>query len=191
MPHTVLYLCTMMKIYASGIKDLTVARYFAAMQVDLAGFEVTFETLPAIKAIKEWIEGPSSVAEPLADLPEVDAELLFQQSGMDFLLKPFEVPSTGLTKTIHTNAYGQPVTEPGNYVILVDSTCSPVNFDATLYSSNKQGQFYFDISHLTDEWLSLLSGYENFGILIRAGHEDRPGIKSFDTLDVLFEKLGY
>ena len=79
------------------------------------------------------------------------------------------------------------MTEPGNYVILVDSTCSPVNFDATLYSSNKQGQFYFDISHLTDEWLSLLSGYENFGILIRAGHEDRPGIKSFDTLDVLFE----
>ena len=191
MPHTVLYLCTMMKIYASGIKDLTVARYFAAMQVDLAGFEVTFETLPAIKAIKEWIEGPSSVAEPLADLPEVDAELLFQQSGMDFMLKPIEVPSKGLTKIIHTHAYGMPVTEPGIHVILVDSTCTPVNFDAARYSSNKQGQFYFDISHLTDEWLSLLSGYENFGILIRAGHEDRPGIKSFDTLDVLFEKLGY
>jgi hypothetical protein len=179
----------MLKIYASGIKDLTVARYFAAMQVDLAGFELTFETLPAIKAIKEWIEGPRAVAEPADNLQEVDANELFLQSGMDYRLKPIDSSEKGLANTIHMLPYGEPVTEPGIFVINVDTNNNAADFDAALYAANDQGQFYFDISHLTDEWLSLLSGYKNFGLLIRAGHEDRPGIKSFDTLDVLFDKL--
>lgn len=181
----------MMKIYASGIKDLTVARYFAAMQVDLAGFEVNAENLPAIKAIKEWILGPLSVAEPSKEMDPMQAKKLFLESDMDFWLQPYSSLSEVEKRQIYTIPFGQMPTYPGTFVVQVNSIVNFDDFDPKVYVPTGNSFYYFDLHSISDDWLNALSGHDHFGLLIRAGIEDRPGIKSFDTIDALFEKLGY
>ncbi len=180
----------MMKIYASGIKDLTVARYFAAMQVDLAGFEVNAENLPAIKAIKEWIEGPLSVAEPSKEMDPIQAKKLFHESDMDFCLQPYSIFSEAEERNIYSIPYGEILSYPGTFVVEVNTEVNVKDFDAQMYAPTGNSFYYFDIHSVSDDWLNVLTGHDHFGLLIRAGIEERPGIKSFDTIDALFEKLG-
>lgn len=181
----------MMKIYASGIKDLTVARYFAAMQVDLAGFELNAENLLAIKAIKEWIEGPFSVAEPSKELNPILAKRLFLESDMDFCLLPYSPLSHGEERQIYAIPYGETPSFPGTFVVEVSNEVNCEDFDEKMYAAVENSFYYFDIYNISDDWLTVLTGHDHFGLLIRAGIEERPGIKSFDTIDALFEKLGY
>lgn len=82
--------CDMIKIYASGIQDTTVARYFAAMDVSLAGFAINSQNIGTIYSIKEWIEGPKTVAEFDHTTSADDQEDLFLTSGTDYLLLPYD-----------------------------------------------------------------------------------------------------
>lgn len=179
----------MIKIYATGIQDLTVARYFAAMEVSLAGFTLTSQNLSAINGIKAWIEGPKLVAECdlLSDLQEQEA--LFRHAEMDYLL----VPGTALAHcTVPAIALVNEIGEASNSSIVVYKVkpgLLPTDVDTLALSTRVNHTIYFDLEHFDPEWIRFLASFPNTGIVVRTGTEDKPGLKSFDEVDTLFEML--
>lgn len=182
----------MIKIYASGIQDLTVARYFAAMDVTLAGFALTEHNKITINGIKEWIQGPNTVAECDSLMSFEQRQALFRESEMDYLLLPqlmarnFEIPVI-----VEVDDLGQ---APGASMLVykVASDVSFLQIDKEAIEKRKNDIIYFDLPKFNPEWIQFLSTFQNTGIVVRTGTEEKPGIKSFDEVDALFELLeGY
>ncbi|MBK8851472.1 MAG: hypothetical protein IPN73_15175 [Saprospiraceae bacterium] len=180
----------MIKIYASGIQDLTVARYFAAMDVSLAGFAINAQNIGTIYSIKEWIEGPKTVAEFDHTTKADKQEDLFHTSGTDYLLLPYnrvyeyDVPSIVVIDEINQAA------EAAIVVYKVGPNLAPSALDTSLLVEREDRTVYFDLPEFSHEWIQFLASFPNTGIVVRTGTEDKPGIKSFDEVDALFEMLG-
>jgi hypothetical protein len=179
----------MIKIYASGIQDLTVARYFAAMDVNLAGFAINTQNIGTIYSIKEWIEGPKTVAEFDHTTSTDDQEDLFLTSGTDFLLLPSDRASECQVPFIVVIDEINQAADAAIVVYKVGANLNPSEVDIHALTEKKDRTVYFDLPHFSSEWVQFLASFPNTGIVVRTGTEDKPGLKSFDEVDALFEML--
>lgn len=190
------------KIKVSSINNLTDARYFAAWGADYLGFSCNEEselycTPEKIREILDWIEGPECVLEFSGWQEKTEIERLIEQ---------FEC------SCLHFESFAQN-TARFNLPIFQDVFCEKMdasdikNIDFPVIRSEKKfmalnqddlfniqnimthHQCFIDIEFQSSELEEMLSILPSYGIILRGGSEEKPGFKSFEQLDEIFEIL--
>lgn len=185
------------KTWAAGINNLSDARYFAAMGVDIVSFSLGEGTAIApIVEMRNWIEGPL-VAIDVQDI------VWSQQLSDDItalapdlvVLSPFwadEIPQleaevvNKLLLSEYTNR-----DNPTLILIVENRIDSLSNKDITLLSNLtlQHNNIYLDTAIDAAIITYLQSQFEEIGIILRGGDELAVGLKSFDELDELFDLI--
>ncbi|MBK8668174.1 MAG: hypothetical protein IPN89_01420 [Saprospiraceae bacterium] len=190
------------KVKISKVNNLTDARYFAAMGVDYLGFccnpgTEMFCAPSKIKEITEWVEGPGFVLEMDGWQNEEDI---------------FGLLKTGLGQCLHfgafstyTTTFGVPVFKDFIFENIHNIDFSGVDFpvlrsekhfselttddimecNQLITGKNVFLDFHFNVEEL-EEMMDALNFY---GLILRGGHEEKTGVKSFENLDKIFESL--
>jgi len=200
-----------MKLIVLDINNLTDARYFAAWNADFLSLNIDptadkFVRPEYFHALQEWIEGPEFMFMPGRDqMSDLDAVLKLYTEEPLLLLTgaqaqekkypyyqriqvPLQSSINGIGSTLDKNASG----------ILMDLTESGVTWNDI--KQNKLGAY--------NEWKKLCAEFPIFihldlnaadleeiislgieGICLTGGEEERVGVKSFDELDSIFERL--
>ncbi len=207
-------------VKASSVSNLTDARYFAAWHVEWLGFDLTtigLETLslPQVKEIKDWIEGPKIVGE--LDVLDIDQS----QQIINFLAleciqvgmhTPVEYLNSLTVSTIIKEVIIEPTTTYSSlkkhldiYFDYVDYFLIDFNKNKINWVSLKKGTGNLSLKQLKE----ICSQYEIFlsldytdkntteiiieigpmGIIVKGGVEEKVGFKSYDELDEIFEVL--
>ncbi len=201
-----------MLIKASGITNLTDARYFAAKEVDFLGFNLEENTEGYLdpmymKAIREWVEGPGIVGEfTRASLSYV------REAAAFFGLDAVQVPAA---------AHGADLALLDGLVVIAVIDGKQPEMDQVLRETAPFVQYFLlDISGIIDpetgvlpdldlwkkrcsdypmllhadlsasHWPTLLDALEPAGLNVVGGEEERVGVKSFDEIEAIFEALG-
>ena len=210
---------TKLSIKASEITNLTDARYFSAREVDWLGFSLdsSSENYIApiqINAIREWISGPGIVVEMGANidpddvfkaidllkpdavqvgslfrynqLPDLNSVVLIRELVPDHLnqfddyiyeFRQWENTVRFFLLNLEKNGFSwQDIKNDENALTQLQQLCK--NYNITL-------SMVFDHSEL-DEILSLL---KPFGLSLQGGVEEKVGMKSFESLDDIFDRL--
>lgn len=190
------------KIKVNDIQNLTDARYFAAMGVDYLGFccnpgSETFCSLAKIKEITEWVQGPQFV-------------LQFQGFQSEKDIK--DVIDLGLGHALHfgvfatyDNIFGLPIFKEYIFENLDQST--DLNCDFPILRSDidwekmsaldkeklsfilNSNYCYLDFKWQSQSLDEMLSQLPDFGLILKGGEEERVGVKTFDVIDDIFERL--
>jgi phosphoribosylanthranilate isomerase len=176
------------KIWAADINNLSDARYFAAMGVDIMGFKcISDQDRIKILAIKEWVEGPQIALE--LDGIEFTEEM---QKWIDDIQPDIVQMSPYLT----IPNIGIPIFKTNIFPIVTNSSQQIIKIDIPLASNDlyeilslNQQDIFIDGSLSKDELHEIIEKAPNLGIVIRGGNEEKPGIKSFDELDDFFDIL--
>ncbi len=161
----------MIKVFASNIKDLTVARYFAAMNVDLMGFEISKDTKREIKEIIEWIEGP---------------QIVLQIEDADFLDEAtIDVPAHFIYLSEEEEWHPGKLYTNEKYPSFLSITDGEM-LDGMRLSSDTQN--YFEVDQIDEKLFTKLEAIDA-GLMLTTGTEDVLGIKSFDEMDQIFDMI--
>ncbi|MEI2696359.1 MAG: hypothetical protein WBO44_11545 [Saprospiraceae bacterium] len=161
-------------LFASPVKDLTIARYLAAVEVDFIGIDLDeadpkkLNTL--IKQLNEWIEGPKLIGVSAFPL---------QLQHLDFGLHGFYADSDLSSLQEHIRMQGFDYYQkykPKNidYLLINHPEQSIEQIPCLLRSSLKQ----------IPEANELISGY-----FFSPGSEDKTGVFDFDELNTWIEKV--
>ncbi len=206
------------RVKAAAVANLTDARYFAALGVDLLGFALEpgatgFVDATTVTAIRDWVEGPQFVGEfghsTVGDIAR-QAEAL--------RLDAVQVGPFGKTRQVGV-ATGLPVYQElilGRDVGPVDAfgimEASAPNVAAFVLNFSRQSQIWSSLrsSQVWGEWIEevcaiypvyldapaevtelpeILADIRPLGLQITGGEEEAVGIKSFEDLDEWFEHL--
>ena len=191
-------------LVADRIANLTAARYFAAREARWLFFdpsEIPGMTVPAILAIREWVEGPRiGLALPLGK-DDASFGMLRDLRPEGVLLGPF-APSDGMPEGMTVFREWRP--EPGSEAKLLASAMADVPAERHLLRLT--GWDYSAITSLLDglgdrqdlllecrlnqgEWAALRRSYPAHGFCFRAPDEEQTGILSFEALDTALEEL--
>lgn len=198
-----------MLIKASGITNLSDARYFAAREVRFLGFCLDegasgYIEPSQLHAIREWVEGPLIVGEFSAtpievvreaasfyrlDAVQVSAEqhqsALADLPGLMVLLRlPAHIqPDAAAELMQHSKPYV-------DFFVLPLTASSPD--DTTMHAWGRLAAQYPILVH-SDAGAGQLPGIiahiKPAGISLTGGDEERPGVKSFEELEEIFEVL--
>lgn len=163
---------SMIKIFASNIKDLTVARYFASMNVDLMGFDISQDNKNEIKEIIDWIEGPKIV------LQIEDAEFLDEAA--------IDVPAHFIYLSEEEEWHPGKLYTAEKYPSFLSIPDGDM-LDGLRLSTETEN--YFEVDHVDAALIEKLQSIDA-GLMLTTGSEDIPGIKSFDEMDAIFELIG-
>lgn len=192
-----------MKTLATRITTLTDARYFAAKEVDFLAFRIEeqmdgFIDAMHIKAIKEWVEGPAI----LGEFDRFSAEAV--RETVAFLGLDGAVVSTGFsTKSLFELS--------GIRVFREISEKNPSRLAAQLAVEKELVEaFLIDVDQFSDEFLGEIANLvpifiktsaapsavfqkindlKPAGLIFTGGEEERPGVRSFDEIEAVFEAL--
>jgi phosphoribosylanthranilate isomerase len=176
------------RIWAADVNNLSDARYFAAMGVDILSFKCVNEVdLLKILAIKDWVEGPKTALE--VDDMEVSSHTQHFINKLQpdiVLLSPFtEYPS--LSNTIYTTTIYPDVDDIDFQIIKFSEFLNLAQFNQI--RSVKHNNIFLD-GPLTNEQIATITKNDpNIGIVVRGGEEIKVGIKSFDELDEFFDMV--
>ncbi|MCS7035067.1 MAG: hypothetical protein RMJ33_13595 [Saprospiraceae bacterium] len=202
-----------MRVKASSIANLTDARYFAARQVSYLGFcleegHPRFIEPGDLQAIRAWVEGPKIVGEfersPAEVVREAAAffgldavevsrlELLPDLVGLEVLLRLADVARPEAAAAAWEQA--QPhaayllvaLTREGAKAVLQDAIVA-----STWRQLCAQTPVLIDAPLPANAMAALLEAVQPTGFAISGSAEERPGFKSFEEVDALFEALGY
>ncbi len=203
-----------MYIKASRITNLTDARYFAAREVAYLGFcleekSAHFIEPAQMRAIREWVTGPRIVGEfdcfTAAEVREAAAffsldavqvgclDLLPALEGLEVLLRVGPVEGPDALSPFLKEQRGHP---PAFYTVEMtpQAAWAALN-DADLAQAwravGERLPLLLEAPLPTDAFSALLSVVQPAGFSISGSAEERPGVKSFDEVDALFEALGY
>lgn len=204
----------MISVKANALSHLTDARYFASMEVDWMGFNLDPLSENAssplfVKAIREWISGPTFVGEfNYASATEILA--ITENAGLDAIqLGPlFD--------------YNELVIIPDSYTLFAEMRIDSNLPDPDLFTflqqhAGKINYYILNFSHITeplsvlwkDALVNLCQSYpifiycngdaqqvgeyiqlfKPFGYCLSGGLEEKTGLKSFEELDEIFDKL--
>lgn len=175
-----------LKIYASGITDLTSARYFSAMNVEILGFEVNPQKYSQINEMIQWVSVPYIAAE----INEIDPMLENYADSNDWINYivshlEFKSTKTRLT-TIEMKDFSNSVFCE-NLIVKVDK---PINeYDHNISQFGNKHNIFFDIDGLNISDVDYLIKNNIYGIVMHAKSEDIVGIQSFDLYDEIFDQL--
>jgi len=201
------------QIKASQITNLTDARYFAAWGVEWLGFGLEpgqdHVVAPAqMAAIKEWVEGPKMVGEfsgldvelihQSVDLLNLDAVEVSRFANMSALqlsiplimniVMEADLEAEALKEILKSN-------DVVKYFILDFEKNASINNFREKFSvewlSNLAKQFpiFIRTSLNTYSLEEITEEIQPLGISLAGGEEEKVGLKSFDELDEIFEKL--
>jgi len=203
-----------MYVKASRITNLTDARYFAARGVTYLSFcleerSVHFIEPAQMRAIREWVTGPRIVGEfdyftavevrEAAAFFSLDAvqvgclDLLPALKGLEVLLRVGPVEGPEALSPFLKEQRGQP---PAFYAVELtpQAAWAALNNTAQAQAWREIGTrlpLLLEATLPTDAFIALLSVVQPAGFSISGSAEERPGVKSFDEVDALFEALGY
>lgn len=157
------------KVIVTDVSNLTDARYFAAWGVDIMAFNINENIEDGIKAaevlaFKSWIEGPILALQ----IPEsIDNDLLFELIG-----------KTEIKMLIIKPDQQEAIRAAFPEVKIIEDHQTHL-----LYNSEKFGYIQNEAE------INKLDLKEIDGISVRGGLEEKPGFKSFDNMDTIFESL--
>ncbi len=207
------------KIKASGIANLTDARYFAAWDVEWMGFNLNAGIPPALspiefKAIKEWVEGPEMVGEfgflPAEELVATATELelesiqvnqLFPAGDLEKLesfnvLQEWVVEQEQSMDTIAA-AFGERQGRVAAFVL--DLEKNDISWELIkeggwigvegLTALCSQYPIYLGIKVASNELEEFFETVKPLGLSVIGGEEEKVGYKSYEDLDEIFEYL--
>lgn len=207
------------KVKASQITNLTDARYFAAKEVEWLSFNFTegsenyIDPMKA-KAMFEWVHGPHIVAEfegfSAADINFYTEgyQLSHVQVGMNTTAAAvFELKAPSIIKEINVEASSNTEILRGMMRPFVASVeAFQLNFERNGldFSSLKSPDSMIsidDLKALCSEFKIILAidfqtnmleellNLNLYGLSLQGGEEEKVGVKSFDELDDILEKL--
>ena len=205
-----------LKIKASHITNLTDARYFAAKEVVWLSFNFTERTDNYIepmraRAMFDWVEVPHIVGE----FDGFDAESVnfyaenwgLKAVEVGAITEVFDLKSDYILKKIVVNNATTTKILRGQlapFVSIVSAFELDFEDNKITFSDLKNGKYPLSINDLSDLFqdfkiiLSIdfqLVELENildlnpFGLALKGGEEERVGVKSYDELDDIFDKL--
>ena len=186
------------KIIAADLQNLTDARYFAAWLVDYMSFNLsdTSASLPKIKEIMDWVEGPIFSAQytGLEDRQTIEAQLealsidhiiLGPYTNEDLVNSDWQV-----TKTILLDEEIGELASDRTYIL--QSTKSFNHFTnekkITLKALCNAHRIYLDCGFKSPDIPEILD-LGITGLVVRGGEEEKVGVKSYEDLDEILEAL--
>ncbi|MFT5998006.1 MAG: phosphoribosylanthranilate isomerase [Neolewinella sp.] len=209
------------KVLASGITHLTDARYFASWEVDYLAFPIGEGVAESISwdylnALREWVAGPTIVAE----LGQIEdgaawAELL-QQQKVDTVLVSSAAPASapeklneaGIKVIVHVPVAGHQSSDdvaetiadhPQATLILLDFEQGGITWNDLVAGhpfglpalakilNNRPCLLQISLDGANPQ--ELKDTYPVAGFAVRGSSEEKVGYKGFDDLDDLFEGL--
>jgi len=207
-------------VKASSVSNLTDARYFAAWHVEWLGFDLTASglerlSLPQVKEIKDWIEGPKIVGElEVLDIEQSQQIINFLQLeciqvGMH---TPVEYFNSLTISTIIKEVIIEPTTtylslkkHLDTYFDYVDYFLIDFNKNNIDWISLKEGtasltwkelkeicsqyEVLLNLDYTNKNTTEIVAAINPLGIIVKGGIEEKVGFKSFDELDEIFEEL--
>lgn len=206
-------------VKASSISNLTDARYFAAWHVDWLGFDLTANglsvlSLPEVKEIKDWIEGPKIVGE-LEVLEIAQSQQIIDFLSLKYIQVGMHTPVEYLNSLTVDSIIKEVVIEPTTTFEALGSHLSTyfdyvdyflINFDknnldwmtiengtiltiAQLQEICEQYEVFLSIDFIPTNIKKILATIQPLGISVKGGMEEKVGLKSYDELDEVFELL--
>ncbi len=200
-----------MYIKASHITNLTDARYFAARSVAYLGFCLE-EGAPhyiepeAMKAICEWVSGPRIVGE----FERASAEFV-REAAAFFALDAVQVSTAALLpdlEGLEVLFCSREANDPDTTAAVVERAAPYASFclialtEAAAWKAVKDAEMAKAWRHLCakvpvmldvplplDALQTLLRAVQPKGFVLKGSAEERPGFKSFEEIDALFEAL--
>lgn len=161
-------------VFANPVRDLTLARYLAAMEVDFFGIDLDDpderKTKTLIHQIREWVEGPKLIG--VSSMPSQNIKELFPMDGY-YLDIDFEMPQNSIVFQSQQFYLNNPGMSP-SFVIINDPQDFIANKNCILMTDFHSNP----INH------SNISGY-----MISPSKEDKIGLYDFEKLDKWFEEL--
>jgi len=206
-------------VKASSISNLTDARYFAAWHVDWLGFDLTPDgltilSLPEVKEIKDWIEGPKIVGE-LAVLDVAESQQIIDFLSLKYIQVGMHTPVEYLNSLTVDAIIKEVIIEPTTSIESLKAHLSTyfdyvdyflINFDKNklewtsiengtiltitqLQEICQQYEVFLSINFLPTNIKKVLAKIQPLGISVKGGMEEKVGLKSYDELDEVFELL--
>ena len=174
------------KIWAASVNNLSVARYFAAMDVDIISFSVSDSNdINKIHALTEWIEGPQAGVEIEDIIYTHETEDVIKEIQPDLILtSPYlnvtDCPCKIYKKTIYPDYKDLP------YQVIIFE--HPIN-DFSEFTTLQSEEIYLDGPVNKENLQFIKENLPRIGLIIRGGDEEKVGIKSFDELDEFFDMM--
>ena len=187
------------RIFAYEVNNLTDARYFAAWYADWISFHLPAlnagDDIGKIQSILSWIDGLNLAYRPHKLNPDF-AFQLYDQLKLDAI----HIDLTGNEEWI-SNITGIPIVaeisnvdqllvlkEQKILAFIIDST---IFADVHLFQKKNFPDATIFLKYDSNEDLrqAEINKLHNIGLAIKGGEEERPGYKSFDEVDKLFELI--
>ena len=207
------------KVKAGSITNLTDARYFAAWEVEWLGFNfeegaVDYILPQKMKAIKEWVDGVKMVGEfgthsaaeiakavEVLSLDAIQVGLYTRIEDLVALKGNVIIREVVVEKTTTEMALEKQlvILKPYVHIFLLDFDKNKINWSdlkigrpisiSFLKRLCKQYQVLLALDFKAEMLEELLTTLQAFGLHLKGGEEEAVGIKSFDELDEILEKL--
>ena len=183
------------KIYASSISNLTDARYFSAMGVDYMGFDldVMMDKHNHLKEMISWIEGPIIVGETntynadgLNDLKTIGIKhwsvgryFNLSMTFEDQLIRRLDVGSmSNLNEEEWCALYIDKI-----YTALTKTEVERIS------DLCQKCKTFIHLPFEAKDLESIITSINPFGIIVLGGEEEKPGYKSYEEMDEVFEHI--
>lgn len=206
------------KIKASGVNNLTDARYFAAREVEWLGFKIGDDAssikLMAAKAIAEWVDGVKIVGEfefaTAADIRAAQAQLPFDAVQVGMFTPVHELEALAGIPIIQEIVVEKNTTEaelldffkervPYCAYFLLDFEKAGLDWAmlnagelisiAFLQQLIKEHKTLLALDFPSEAVENLLELLKPAGLSVSGGVEEKVGFKSFDDLDEILDCL--
>lgn len=181
------------KIIASKVQNLTDARYFAAWGVEYMSFLIEDFTgqAPAIKEMKDWVEGPIFALEydEAVDIERLNVQLdalqmdhaIVQGNDASIMASDWEIiPSYSIDEI--ENVKGSCILRLAEYKHWTEELKSQLKHHC------QEAKVYIDASFDAADVDDILS-LGIAGLVLRGGDEEKVGVKTYDDLDEIMEAL--
>ena len=186
------------KIIAADLQNLTDARYFAAWLVDYMSFNLSDPSvsLPKIKEIMDWVEGPifsaqytgledRNIIEAQLEALSIDHLILGPYAADDLVNSDWQVTMTILLDEEISNL---PIDR--TYIVQSTQSFNTLSEDKknTLKELCNSHSIYLDCDFKSDDIQEILD-FGIAGLVLRGGEEEKVGVKSYENLDEILEAL--
>jgi len=193
-----------LKIKISGVNNLTDARYFSAWGVDYIGFCIDPTSAfyceeSKIVEIRDWLEGPEYILEFPHEASEDEIITLTKKLNIQHIhLNAFEIEEINAYDTVVFKDFlieqlDEFYIAGINFPVLKSD--KPINqftekeFEALSKICNNHSCFIDLIWDSVEDFKKAVKKISPYGLILRGGEEEKTGLKSYETMDTLFEFL--
>jgi hypothetical protein len=175
------------KILARSVDNLTVARYFASMSVDIISFNYSFEDTKKIKEIIDWIDGPAIAIELISPINKEEFDIMVSNLNPNIIITNHSLGYATELEVIHINHLSD-IDISNKAIIIIDTPIDEMNNAEIekLENLDNSENLFLHFDDITDRDI-IFASESGFGVVLQAGEEDKIGIKSFDDLDYIFD----